>query len=207
MKAPSKDFFADEFVGKQWYILKRKGVETTLSAIPKVTVTEGECSVNNELEALHAQLVEKQKENDNLLYAMKLQYDSPNGNEVDPVHKSKTDDLIEELVRTKQNNARLRLDLEILAEKVNVEANKCKDKEKPIAMVVDDCSEEQFPPLPGTKIVEQYEISARKDWADVVAPNRERAAGVALQFIQPDLDGDKELVCLTEDDVSDEILR
>lgn len=35
MKAPSKDFFADEYVGKQWHILKRGGMEANLNADPK----------------------------------------------------------------------------------------------------------------------------------------------------------------------------
>lgn len=146
-------------------------------------VEECECSVNNELEALNAQLIEKQKENDNLLYVMKLQCDNSKGNEAESVDKSKADELLEELIRTKQNNARLRLDLEVLAEKVNEEANQCEDKKNPTTVVVDDCFDEQFPPLTRTKIVKQYEIEERKDWAHVVAPNRNRAAGVALQFV------------------------
>ena len=117
--------------------------------------------------------------------------------DVEYVDRLKSDDLLEELIRTKQHNARLRLDPDVLADKVNKEANDKAVRMDPAIITVDDDFNEQFPPLTGPKIVQQHEIEGRKGCAEVVAPNRERTAGVALQFIQPTTEGDSKIVCLT----------
>lgn len=89
----------------------------------------------------------------------------------------------------KLQNTQLRIDLEVLAAKVNENAVK----------------KVQFPPLQGKVIREPK--AGPKNWVEVVAPNRDRSNGVDLEFIAPfDKDGVK-LVKFDNAEVADEVKR
>ncbi|KAM7486158.1 hypothetical protein LguiA_002167 [Lonicera macranthoides] len=150
LKAPAKDFFAGDFVGNQWNILKCSAVgldhEVTLegtradnSGGDGVLMADcGESSfdvIDCALDAreMAKKIIELRTENDNLVITMSLQAeelqgkaldtDNSNGPVVDlencNVKDIKIQNIVAELIKTKKENTKMRLYLNVLAEKIN----------------------------------------------------------------------------------------
>ena len=78
--------------------------------------------VQCELQGLSEQIKEKQIENDNLVFAMQIQSGLDMNRNLEGEIGNKVNELLKELLRTKQENAQMRLDLEVLADKINKDA-------------------------------------------------------------------------------------
>ncbi|KAM7507986.1 hypothetical protein LguiA_018439 [Lonicera macranthoides] len=100
-------------------------------------------------------------------------------------------------------NARLRLDREVLAEKINKDASRATTGEDGGGSML----ENQFSPLNRNVIIQNQEIEGMKAWAEVVAPNRDRLSGIELHYVDPIVPNDENLICFKAEDVETEILR
>ena len=165
MRGPPKDHFAKDFVGEQWKIMKQP-VENEIRATPEIN-SEGESESDNT--DVHPVIVETksqgemiqeledririlQRENDNMLLAMRVQ-----GTPIEAVESADEEirllenkEFVEDLIHTKEVNARMRLELDVLADHVNSEAKKQDESVKSLAgngRREKDLFQEHFPPL------------------------------------------------------------
>ena len=112
------------------------------------------------------------------------------------------------MVRTKRINAKLRLDLEVLAQKVIDNEGKI-DSRATVGFSEEKKEEfdQNFPPLTGVEPRATAGEGTIRNWANVVAPNRERASGAELEFVPPVEENGMKVVRVMNEDVQDEINR
>ena len=113
-----------------------------------------------------------------------------------------------ELVKTKKENAKMRLYLQVLVEKIN-KNDRAKGMQDTVGALDGDFREmtfeEHFFPLQGKVVAHEIVTPNNRNWSDVVVPNCERVAGAELQFIPPlEHDGVK-LVSFERKEVEEEV--
>ncbi|KAM7486106.1 hypothetical protein LguiA_002115 [Lonicera macranthoides] len=162
-KAPAKDFYAGEFVGDQWVVLKQP--------VTDVMGTKADLSVLDCVDRVDDKDLDVEGCKDLLL----------GSGESSCVNIL---ELTDELVKTKKENTKMRLYLDVLAEK----------------MRVDD-----FPLLGGNVVKQGVVEPSGKNWADVVTPNRERSIRAGLSFIPLVVKEGMKCFCYATEYVKDEI--
>ena len=231
IREPPRDLFAKDFVmtSKARYSTEsmRASMESEKFGGKSGSRFSTLDSVDNQVSIGNSVNVEElRKENDNMLCVLDVQSEKIRKLEGDVagevtdctvVTHSKMDELVEELVNTKQNNASLRLDMNVLIEKLQKQEEEIellKGENKRINTVRNDVSSDldgdynrEFPNLIGGAGDVGQGMSQGKTWANIVGQNRSRDAGVRLEYVQPlAVDGLK-IVHVTREDVEEECRR
>ncbi|KAM7472037.1 hypothetical protein LguiA_010220 [Lonicera macranthoides] len=225
MKAPAKDFYAGDFVGDQWNVLKQPSMVDLGENSSDVMVSDERCKRIDlcdasgkdlaDLRAMQELIANLRKENDNLLLAMKLQSEFCSGKNLivdtsDVENVNNIQNVVDELIKTKQQNIQMRLYLDVLAEKVNKnESEKIGGSMIPVIEMNETALEfdEQFPPLEGSVLNQAIVQPVTRNWSNIVAPNRERASGADLQYVPPTEKDGLKVVCYKMREVEEGICR
>ena len=175
IREPPRDPFAKDFVGKEWAILRGRNVSPVKQGgqiqefrtesgsnlkdrSPEVLEESVEMATRIIEEGLEPSLLDLQTENSTLHAVIELQneririLEGKNTYEIRDGVTQKLEDLMSDLMAAKNRNMKLRLDMNVLAEKVLVnEAGATTSKSKEVnsqAMGVPSKYDLQFPELP-----------------------------------------------------------
>ena len=210
--------------GAKDFVSSFEGLSVPVDKSSDAGKTAVDNTVNDDSESpceVSPNLTELRKENDNLIGVLERQSEKIRrleGKEdvasaFNPIPLGEVDNLVEELVETKHKNVSLRLEMDVMAEKilkqqeeidalqgkVNVECVVAKEK------LVDTSYEEEFPNLGGNGT--HWEGNTGKVWANVVAQNRNKEADVRLNFVKPIEENGVKVVEVSEADVVEECQR
>lgn len=109
------------------------------------------------------------------------------------------DGMVEKLVSTDKENMRLKLDLNVLAEKILKQEEELKQLR---AGTVDSKFEKEFPCLGGENVVKTY---VHPTWSNVASQNRSKDAVDQLKFVEPECVDGKKIATVINTEVDGEI--